>query len=63
MDRKNGAYEPGGDTRRTLEQMNALLYKLNLGVEEVKARLSALNRTLTAAGGAIASREAGEERE
>ncbi len=46
MENKRDAFEGGSDTRRRLDQMTAMLYRLQLGMEEVKAKLAALNRTV-----------------
>lgn len=65
METKSGLNENGNDTRRRLDQMTAMLYRLQLGMEELKAKLAALNRTaaLPAERGGTSAGEKGENGE
>ena len=63
MERKAEDAAYGGETRRRLEEMNARLYRLNLGMEEVKTKLAGLSRTLAQLAAAQTGTRAPEEGE
>ena len=65
MENKRGMFEDGDDTRRRLDRMTAMLYRLQLGMEEIKVKLAALSRTaaLQAERGGAADGEKGENGE